>query len=258
MINSFTSAIVRLPSPEMVNGLTTANLGKPDYTLALIQHQLYIIALETCGLTVKVLDADNRYPDSVFIEDVALCTPACAVITSPGAASRKGETEGMKVVLSAYYQNIEHIQNPGTLEAGDVMMVGSHYFIGLSDRTNRQGADQLIQILNRYGMSGSAVPLKDVLHLKTGVSYLENNSLLLSGEFIDLTEFRKFKRIIVPANEAYAANSLWINGTVLVPEGFPETRTNIEMAGYTVLEVDLSEFRKLDGGLSCLSLRLPV
>jgi dimethylargininase len=251
----FTTAILRRPSPEMVKGITAANLGIPDYERALRQHKKYAESLAQCGLQVKMLEGDNRYPDSVFIEDVALCTPACAIITCPGAASRKGETAGMRKVLSEYFEDIEEITFPGTLEGGDVMMVGNHFYTGLSERTNREGAVQLIRILERHGLSGSMVPLKEVLHLKTGLSYLENNNLLVCGEFMKYPEFEIFNRIIVPAHEAYAANSLWVNGTVMVPAGFPETRAKIESAGYQVMELDVSEFQKLDGGLSCLSLR---
>jgi dimethylargininase len=253
--NSFSRAIVRRPCPAMVHGITSAGLGKPVFELAVDQHHQYIQALEQCGLTVKILESDDRFPDSVFIEDVALCTPNCAVITNPGAPSRNGETDGMMEVLADFFQRIEEIASPGTLEGGDVMMVGSHYFIGLSERTNREGAEQLIEILIRHGMDGSWVPLNEVLHLKTGVSYLENNNLLVCGEFIEFSGFQQFNRIIVPSAESYAVNSLWINGTVLVPEGFPETRDKIEHAGYPVITLDVSEFRKLDGGLSCLSLR---
>jgi dimethylargininase len=258
MINQtkhFTNAIVRKPCPEMVHGISSSNLGKPDYRKAMGQHQKYTEALEQFGLSVKMLESDGRFPDSVFIEDVALCTPACAIITNPGAATRQGETAGMREVLSEFYLDIEEILSPGTLEAGDVMMVDTHFYIGISERTNRQGAGQLIDILGRYGLTGSMVPLTKVLHLKTGVSYLENNNLLVCGEFVDLPDFKRFNRIVVPAPEAYAANSLWINGTVLVPMGFPDTRNKIEKAGYLVLELDVTEFRKLDGGLSCLSLR---
>lgn len=255
MAKTFTNAIVRRPSPEMVHGITSATLGSPDFLLALRQHEKYVEALETCGLEVKVLDGDPGFPDSVFIEDVAVCTPGCAIITNPGAESRNGEKDGMRAVLSEFYQNIEEIRAPGTMEAGDVMRVGNHLYIGLSERTNPEGARQLISILEREGMTGSVVPLKNVLHLKTGVSYLDNNHLLACGELVDFQGFSSYDRIVVPAREAYAANSLWINGTVLVPEGFPETRAEIEKAGYPVITVDVSEFQKLDGGLSCLSLR---
>jgi dimethylargininase len=135
------------------------------------------------------------------------------------------------------------------------MMVGNHYFIGISERTNRQGAAQLIKLLRKYGMDGEMVPLREMLHLKSGISYLENNSLLISRELSRLPAFQSFDRIEVDADEGYMANSLWINGTVLVPAGFPVTLEKIRSAGYPALLLDMSEFRKLDGGLSCLSLR---
>jgi dimethylargininase len=255
MIKPFKQAIVRRPCMEMADGITTADLGNPDYGQAMKQHDRYVEVLEECGLQVRVLESDSRFPDSVFIEDVALCTPHCAIITHPGALSRQGEQVEMQSVLSGFYQNIERILSPGTVEAGDVMMVGAHYFIGLSERTNMEGASQLIRILQRFGMTGSLVPLKHVLHLKTGVSYLENNNLLVCGEFIDYPDFARFSKILVSDEEAYAANSLWINGTVLIPEGHPETMAGIMEKGYQVVELDVSEFRKMDGGLSCLSLR---
>lgn len=239
----------------MVDGLTTAELGKPDYIKALEQHSKYVDILKNCGLQVTVLDADSEYPDSTFIEDVAICTSKCAIVTNPGASSRNGEKHAIKPVLQNFYNNIEVIITPGTLDAGDVMMVDNHFYIGISERTNHDGAEQLIHILQKYDMTGSKVPLKEMLHLKTGLSYLEQNTLLISGEFVHNPEFEKYSRIIVDGNELYAANSLWINGNVLVPKGFNETKNKIEKAGYKTIEVDVSEFQKLDGGLSCLSLR---
>jgi dimethylargininase len=251
----FTKAIVKIPCANMIAGLTSANLGSPDYLNALVQHQHYINALRECGLDVVILDEDEKYPDSTFVEDTALLTPNCAVITNPGAPSRKGEILEMKKVLVGLYGKVEEIKDPGTLEAGDVMMVGKHFYIGLSQRTNLSGASQLITILNTYGMTGSTVALEKVLHLKSGVSYIENNNLLITGEFIQKPEFQKFNLIIVDEEYNYAANSLWVNGSVLVPLGFPKIKMKIEQLGYKSIEVDVSEFRKLDGGLSCLSLR---
>ncbi|MEZ5083905.1 MAG: arginine deiminase-related protein [Bacteroidales bacterium] len=239
----------------MVKGLTTAGLGKPEFKLALQQHDNYINALEKCGLKVEVLQADERYPDSVFIEDTALCTKDVAIISRPGAESRLGEETEIEKVLKGFYKKIERIEFPGTVEAGDIMMVGSYFYIGLSNRTNRTGANQMINLLERYKMTGSVVELNDVLHLKTGVSYLENNVLLAAGEFVYHPAFQKFEIIPVENHEAYAANSVWLNGCVLVPEGYPSARDKIKKFGYQVIEVDLSEFQKLDGGLSCLSLR---
>ena len=251
----FKNAIVRTPCHGMLNGLSSANIGKPDYQKALLQHADYVEALKECGLQVRVLPADENFPDSTFVEDVALLTPNCAILTNPGAPSRRLETRSVLKTLSDFYEKVEMIEAPGTLEAGDIMMVGDHYCIGLSERTNRAGAEQMMSILESHGFSGSVVTLTEVLHLKTGLGYLENNNLLACGEFLDKPEFQKYRLLEVEPDEAYAANSVWINGTVLTPKGFPKTRVLIESAGYKVREVDVSEFQKLDGGLSCLSLR---
>ena len=239
----------------MIDGLTTANLGLPDFQKAILQHANYVKALKKCGLEIVELAADEDYPDSTFVEDTALLTSSCAFITNPGAKSRVGETIEMRRILLNYFDDIEEITRPGTLEAGDVMMVGSHFYIGLSERTNKAGADQLIRLLQKHGMSGSVVPLKKVLHLKTGVAYLENNVLVASGEFLSHEAFHKYDIIEIPEHESPAANCIWVNGTVLMPAGYPITRQKIADKGYPIVELDISEFAKLDGGLSCLSLR---
>jgi dimethylargininase len=167
----FTRAIVRTPCKALVRGLSTANLGAPHYQNALDQHADYIDALKECGLQIKILPADENLPDSTFVEDTALLTPHCAILTRPGAPSRANEIHSMLVALHEFYEMVEKIEAPGTIEAGDIMMVGDHYYIGLSERTNRAGADQMIAILERYGMQGSMLELTDVLHLKTGLAF---------------------------------------------------------------------------------------
>lgn len=251
----FKNVIVKRPCKAMIDGISTANLGKPDYELALKQHDHYIETLKKCGVNITILDADECYPDSCFVEDTALCTEKCVIVSNPGAPTRKGEIENMKDVLKKFYENVEYIKDPGTIEPGDIMMVGNHFFIGLSARTNEEGAKQMTEILNKYGYTASVVPLKEVLHLKTGLSYIENNNLLISGEFVDMPEFKDFNKILVPEEEAYGANCIWVNGHVLVPEGYPTVQKAIEDLGYIVDVVDTSEYRKIDGGLSCLSLR---
>jgi len=251
----FSKAIVRTPAPSMINGLTSVRLGQPVFDLALKQHGEYIQALESCGLEVTCLDALPEYPDSTFVEDVALLTPECAILTNPGAPSRRGEVAGIRKSIEQHFDHIEEITSPGTLEAGDVMMVGSHFFIGLSSRSNQNGADQLIALLENYGMTGSVIALQDVLHLKTGVAYLEHNNLLACGEFLTHPDFQAFNILPIDSTESYAANCIWVNDRVLVPQGFPKALETIRKAGYDVLVIDVSEFRKLDGGLSCLSLR---
>lgn len=251
----FKNAIVRKPGKSLVNGITSANLGKPDYGKAIEQHKNYVTTLMSCGLNVNVLEADEKFPDSTFVEDTALMTKNCAIITNPGAPSRRGEISAIKNIVRDYYSNVEEILLPGTVEAGDVMMVGDHFYIGLSNRTNPEGAEQLINILQRYGMTGSTVKLEKVLHLKTGLAYLENNNLIACGEFLSNPEFKRFNIIEIPGKESYAANCIWINDKVIIPAGYPITKQKIIDAGYDIIEVDVSEFRKLDGGLSCLSLR---
>lgn len=253
--SNFKNAIVRQPGKNMIDGLTTANLGKPDYELACRQHDQYIEALISCGLKVHILEANERYPDATFIEDIALLTPHCAIITNPGAPSRRGEAEDVLNTIKTFYNKIEYIKTPGTIEAGDIMIVDKHYYIGISERTNKAGAEQMKEILNAYQMDATFVKLKDMLHLKTGVAYLENNRLLATGELLRNPVFKSFQLLEVAPNESYAANCIWINGYVIVAKGYPKTKHTIESAGCKTIEVDVSEFRKLDGGLSCLSLR---
>lgn len=254
----FKNAIVRRPSSSMINGITSSpNLGKPDYELAMSQHEAYIKALEYCGVEVTILEADERYPDSCFVEDVAVLTKNCAIITNPGADTRKGEEREIIEVIKRFYaeDKIEYINCPGTIEGGDIMMVGNHFYVGLSKRTNEEGARQFIDILEKYGHSGSTVPLKEILHLKTGLSYIENNNLLIGGEFLKNPVFNEFNKIIIDDNEGYSANCIWVNDKVIAPLGYEKTKKAIEKLGYEVILVDTSEFRKIDGGLSCLSLR---
>lgn len=254
----FKNIIVRRPGKSLVEGITSApELGKPDYELALKQHDAYIEALKTCGVNVTVLDALEEFPDSCFVEDTAVLTRKCAIISNPGAATRKKESGYMVDTIKKFYpeDKIEYIKDPGTLEGGDVMMVGDHFFVGLSARTNKEGIRQFIEILEKYGLSGSEVPLEKVLHLKTGVNYIENNNMLVAGEFIQKEDFKSFNKLQVPENEAYGANCIWVNDTVIVPVGYPTVEQRVKEAGYNVILVDTSEYRKLDGGLSCLSLR---
>ncbi|NNF98339.1 MAG: N(G),N(G)-dimethylarginine dimethylaminohydrolase [Desulfobacteraceae bacterium] len=252
----FTNALVRRPGRSITGGISqNPGLGKPDFRKAITQHDDYIHALQRCGVTVTVLPETESHPDGCFIEDVAIVTLKCAVITRPGADSRVGEITGMHDVLGEFYRDIGEIKAPGTLDGGDVMMVGEHFYIGISARTNHSGAHQLIQYLNDFGYTGSTIPLKKALHLKTGLAYLEDNILLVAKEISGSAEFDQFQKIGIPEAESYAANCIRVNDQVLIPAGYPKTRAAIEAAGLKTIPVDTSEFRKLDGGLSCLSLR---
>jgi dimethylargininase len=252
----FTGAIVRAVPRTIDAGITSANLGKQDYERACEQHDRYVGALEKCGLKVTVLEADERYPDSVFIEDTVVVTDRCAIAANPGAASRRGEVHEVDEVLSGLYEDVDRIVSPGTLDGGDVLQVGDHFYVGLTRRTNREGAEQLSEVLRRHGFTTSFVELRRFLHLKTGVAYLGGNDLVVAGELAANGEFEGFDKIFVPPEEEYCANCIRVNDYVLVAGGCERTKEKIVERGYEVIELAMSEFRKVDGGLSCLSLRL--
>lgn len=251
----FTHVIVKKPSKSYVEGLTTSDLGKPDYEQALVQHDHYIKALEKCGVDVTILPADEAFPDSTFVEDTAVISERCAVITNPGAASRRDEIIAMEKELSKRFDTLEHIHSPGTLEGGDVLQINDHFYIGISDRTNEEGAKQLKEILEKHDYVATIVSLEEFFHLKTGLSYLNNGDLVVAGEFIDHEVFKDFNKIVVEDDEMYAANCIHVNDYVIIPKGFDNTKKKITEAGYQVIELEMSEFQKQDGGLSCLSLR---
>lgn len=251
----FEKAIVKTPGRSLANGITTSNLGKPDYEKALQQHSKYIEALKNCGLEVIIMPAEEKFPDSTFIEDCAVLTEKCAVIANFGVKSRKGEEVSVHEVLKKYYTNIAHIKEPGVLEGGDVMRVDDHFYIRLTNRTNTLGAHQLIEILQKLGYTCSTVLIDKTLHLKSGVSYLGENNMILAVEPVGNPAFKKFNKIIINDDESYAANCIRVNDYVIIPAGYNKTKHAIIEKGYKVKEVDVSEFRKIDGGLSCLSLR---
>lgn len=252
----FQNAIVRTPSSSMLHGLTTsAHLGKPDYEQALIQHQKYINALTQCNVEVTVLPAIEQFPDSCFVEDVAVLTNSYSLLTRPGATSRQGEVKEIESTLHCFFKQSNRISAPGTLEGGDILQVENHFFIGLSNRTNEEGAQQMMRSLSQQGYTASIIPLKEFFHLKTGVSYLGNETILVCGELINHPAFSSLKQIIIEPIEAYAANCIAVNGTILMAQGHPKTHKAIKDLGFPIIELDMSEFRKIDGGLSCLSLR---
>ncbi len=253
----FSNAIVKRPCKSMVDGITTADFGSPDYELAVVQHNKYIEALDKAGLEVTILDADEDYPDSVFVEDPAIVTDDFAVITNPGAESRKGEIEAIETAIKEFYPatKIHKIESPGTLDGGDVLQIENTLYIGLSDRTNKTGAEQLSEIAATYGYKTINMAINDLLHLKSGVSYIGDNTMLMVAYFLGRPEFSKFKQILLGDSEAYAANSVRVNDYLIIPSGYPMAKNKLETSGFKLITLDLSEFRKLDGGLSCLSLR---
>ncbi|MEE4198778.1 MAG: hypothetical protein V2I54_14155 [Bacteroidales bacterium] len=250
----YTQAIVKRPAKTFADGITTADLGRPDYMLALKQHDAYCEALIKCGLDITVLEADPAFPDSCFVEDTAVVTQDFGVITRPGDPTRTGETEAIEKALQIL-PTLHHIEAPGTLDGGDIMQADNKFFIGLSGRTNLSGAKQLNGYLKDYGFDVYTIPVCNLLHFKTGVNYLGNHTIILHQSFCSAKDLSNYRQVIVDAGEKYAANALRVNDYVLVAAGFPKTRAALEKLGYQTLEVELSEYQKMDGGLSCLSLR---
>lgn len=250
----FTCAILRTPGLNFADGLTTAHLGKPDYELLQAQHQAYAETLAQLGLKLEILEVLPIFPDAYFVEDVAVITPEVAVITRPGALARRGEEVAMVEVL-AKHRAITRIQDPGTLDGGDVLMVGRTVLIGRSNRTNAEGAAQLTRILGPHGYECVTIPVADGLHFKSSVTWVGGNTLLVSASFAERPELRGYDLIAVDEDEAYASNTLLVNGTLITPKGFPKTLRKLKSLGLPVVELDTSEARKMDGGLTCMSLR---
>ena len=254
----FTRAIVRPPGSRFASGLTTVDLGKPDFAKALQQHERYCDALKSCGLSLLSLPSDDHYPDSTFVEDTAVLTERCAVVTFPGADSRRGEIESIRTVLPQFFTELQMIEPPGRVDGGDICEAGEHFFIGLSNRTNEEGAKQLAEILWRYRYTSEFVDvrnIKSILHLKSGLSYIGRNRLVVIDEVRSQSEFKGYELVQVDKTEEYAANCVEINNKLLLAAGYPALARRLEELGYELIELEMSEFRKMDGGLSCLSLR---
>lgn len=261
-------AIVRPPSLNFAAGITTAGLGAPNYARAIEQHEGYCAALERCGLRLIRLEADDRFPDATFVEDTAVLTARGAILTRPGAQSRLAEVKEIGKALSTFYSKVHSIAAPGTLDGGDICEAEKHFFIGISERTNEDGARQLTELLESFGYSASLVDIRSIgnlenpdgsrsnmLHLKSGLTYLGDNRLALVEALADRGDFSGYEPVRLNPGEEYAANCLRINDHVLVAAGYPGFQSRLKELGYQTIALDMSEFQKMDGGLSCLSLR---
>jgi dimethylargininase len=255
---TFRGAIVRPPADTFADGLTTAALGAPDLALARTQHDGYCAALEACGLALTRLAPDARHPDSTFVEDTAVLLGGRAIVTRPGAPSRAGEVAEIRTVLAALGFELAEIAAPGTLDGGDVCERGRRLLVGLSERTNADGARQLAAIAAAHGISCETVDIRGIpglLHLKSGLTALEDGTFLAIAALARHPALGGGRVVEVSPAEEHAANAIEVNGRVLVPQGAPALVSTLRAEGRDVLELPMSEFRKMDGGLSCLSLR---
>jgi dimethylargininase len=254
----FTRAIVRPPSSNFADGLTSVSLGTPDFALALEQHAQYCEALERIGLELVRLSEDPAHPDATFVEDTAILSGRCNVLTRPGASSRAGEVTAIRAVLASLDIEVSSIEPPGTLDGGDICEAGEHFFIGISQRTNWEGATQLAAFLTKAGYTSSCIDIRAVrgiLHLKSGVASLDDERVVAIDALIDHPALKNHEVVRVPPGEEYAANCVRVNDHVLMAAGFPGMRRTLQQLGYDLIVLDMSEFQKMDGGLSCLSLR---
>jgi dimethylargininase len=250
----FTHAIVRTPGSDAADGLTTAALGRADLPTLLRQHSAYVATLEELGLTLTRLDPLPGHPDAYFVEDAALLFPELAIITRPGAPERLAEAEAIAPAV-AVFRTVHRLTAPATLDGGDVLQVDRTVFVGLSERTNAEGAAQLAAILAPHGYRVVPIPVPEGLHFKSSITWAGGDTLVLTPALASRPELAGYRPLVVPAEETYAANVLWINGTLLMPKGFPRTQALLGGLGLPLRVLDQSEARKMDGALTCLSLR---
>lgn len=253
----FSHAIVREPGRSVTRGIRAIDRGAPDFERFRLEHSDYARALERAGTQVTVLNALEAYPDSVFIEDAALCLPEGVVMLRPGAPSRTGEAAALSNTLAELGHAVIACDSDGFVDGGDILVTDSVILVGLSERTDRRGFEWLKSVLEGWGYPARAVSTPaGVLHLKSDCSVLDSGTVLATCRLSGAECFAPFRVLTVPHGEEAAANSVRINDTVLVPEGFPATAALIAGEGYAVQTVAVSQASLLDGGLSCMSLRL--
>jgi dimethylargininase len=249
----YTHAIVRPPGPELTRALSrNGTAAGIDIGLAQIQHARYRKILEGLGIDLIDLPADPAFPDGCFVEDTCVMLPGLAVITAPGAPSRRGEIQSVEEAITPH-KEIRRMNDGGTLDGGDVLRLGSTYLIGQSGRTDSDGAEQLGRIARRCGADYRIVRVDEGLHLKSAITPLSPDAVVGLDPILADPAFNGVRKISVPNEEAAAACVVAANGKIIVADGFPETARRIESAGFSVIVCDISEFARADGGLTCLS-----
>lgn len=252
---SFSHAICRRPGASATHGLRAVDTGTPDIDLFIQHHDDYVSALKSTGAHVIELAADETFPDGCFVEDAALCLPELAIVMRPGTSSRLGEAALMKPELEKHYQSVAEITR-GHIEGGDILVTDREILIGSSDRTDQEGVENLREIVAPYGYMIRMVQTPPgVLHFKTDCSLLDEHTILSTKRLADSGCFEGYNVIHVADGEEACANTIRFNDLVIMPAGFPKTRAVLTRAGFSIREVGNSEAARLDGGMSCLSLR---
>lgn len=249
-----TIAITRDVSPRFSECEITHIERTPiDVETARAQHHEYVKALSSIGCEVLELPAEADLPDSVFVEDAAFILPEVAVITRPGADSRKPETESIIPTLSPH-RALVHVTAPATVDGGDVLVLGKNIYIGISTRSNDAAIHQLQKLLDVYGYKVTGVDMHDCLHLKTALTKVDDNTVLINPNWVDTSHFKDLNWIEVDPAEPFAANCLPVNGFIIYPTSFPKTRAKLESRGYKIQAVTVDELAKAEGAVTCCSL----
>ncbi|MEJ2719987.1 MAG: arginine deiminase-related protein [bacterium] len=224
-----------------------------DVNLARAQHDRYSATLESLGLKVILVEPDDAYPDCCFVEDTAAVIGDTAVILNPGAASRAGERSAVRALLERYL-TVREITAPATIDGGDILRVGDRFFVGLSGRTNHHGAEAFERLVREKGYKSTTVELTGILHLKSACTHIGGEHLLVAGGYFDESIFCNYQLIHVSKKDEYSANCVAVNGKVILIAGYPQTKAAVEAAGFETVELEMSEFKKGGGSLTCLSI----
>lgn len=252
----FTRAVTRRPSASIIDGLRAEDFGNPSLEGMLAAHDQYVATLKSTGAEVIVLDPLDQFPDAVFVEDTALCLPQGAILMRPGAPSRMGEVAEMAPTLRGFYEDVREISGPGHIEGGDILVTGREVLVGRSARTDAAGVAELAEILSEWGHSLREVfTPPGVLHFKTDCSLMDAETILSTKRLSASGCFDGYRVLDVADGEEAAANAIRYNNLVLFPAGFPRTAEMLRNEGFEVVEIDNTDCAKLDGGMSCLSLR---
>ena len=253
----FTHAIVRQPAKSIVKGLRAVDIGSPDYDQMICDHNDYVEALVSAGVKVISLTALDKFPDGQFVEDTALCLPEAVILMRPGAPSRLGEVCEIEPQLRDLFKAVYEIEKPGHIEGGDILVTGKEILVGRSARTNENGVSQLSEIVTPLGyVMREVFTPPEILHFKTDCSLLGPDEILSTKRLQNSGCFDGYKVINVADGEEASANAIRVNDYVIMPAGFPQTKAVLEDHGYKVKVINNTECAKLDGGMSCLSLRL--
>jgi len=251
-------AITRQISPRFNEcELTHLDREPIDLKVAAVQHRQYEDALRTLGVDVRSMPAEPDLPDSVFVEDTAIALPECAIITRPGADSRKPETESIIQALNPY-RTLHIIQPPGSIDGGDVLVLGKSVYVGISTRSNQSAIDQMQAYLTPYGYTVTGVPITGCLHLKSAVTQVAKDTLLLNPAWVKASHFPGMKIIEVDPSEPSAANAVMVGDAIIYPSHFPKTQQCLDEAGIRMQIVDATEVAKAEGAVTCCSLIFEV